>query len=158
MENENFLINWTFPELQAPERSKSWYVWASLISLVLLFIAVMTGNFLFGLLIILIAIVLFAHHHKDIEEIEFGITDEGLQIDDKFFDFRDLKHFWIIYEPPVVKNLYFEFKSSTRPRITIPLRDINPVKVRKILLEYMEEDLSRETEPLSESLGRRLKI
>ena len=82
MEKDNFLINWTFPELETPERSKSWYVWATLISIVLLFVAVMTGNFLFGLLIILMAIVLFAHHHKDMEELEFGITDEGLQIDD----------------------------------------------------------------------------
>ncbi|MFH1457005.1 MAG: hypothetical protein ABIF17_02725 [Patescibacteria group bacterium] len=158
MQQEDILINWSFPELEKPERSRSWYVWATLIALLLLVFAVFSQNFLFGLIIILVAVVLFAYHHKEIEEVEFAILDNGISVGEKFFNFSDLKHFWIIYEPPYVKNLYFEFKNSIRPRLTIPFLDINPVKVRKILLEFLQEDLSRETEPLSESIGKRLKL
>ena len=158
MQQENFLINWSFPELEKPERSKRWYIWTTLIGLLLLVFAVVSQNFLFGLIIILVAIILFAYHHKEIENVEFAILDDGIIVGEKFFRFSEIKNFWIIYEPPYVKNLYFEFKSSIKPRLTIPLNDINPVKVREILLEFLEEDISKETEPLSESIGKRLKL
>ena len=56
------------------------------------------------------------------------------------------------------KNLYLEFKNSLRPRLTIPLEDINPVNARKILKNYLDEDLEKDTEPTSEALGRKLRL
>jgi hypothetical protein len=35
---------------------------------------------------------------------------------------------------------------------------MNPIKVREILLDYLEEDLDQENEPLSDGLGRMLKL
>ena len=47
------------------------------------------------------------------------------------------KSFFIIYQPPEVKSLYFEFKALTKPRLVIPLKDQNPVEIRKTLLEHL---------------------
>ncbi|KKU49315.1 MAG: hypothetical protein UX68_C0001G0063, partial [Parcubacteria group bacterium GW2011_GWA2_46_9] len=71
---------------------------------------------------------------------------------------KDLKSFWIIYEPPEVKMLYFDFKNAWRPRLPIPLQDENPIEVRRLLLKYLEEDLSRESEPTSDALSRLLRL
>lgn len=159
MPQENFLISWTFPEFTLPERSRTWYMGAILIALVLLFYAIVTSNFLFGLIVILTAVVLVTRQAKEVEEVFFGLNEDGVQVGEKFFEFKEIKIFWIIYEPPQVKNLYFETDSLWRPRLTIPLQDANPVKVRRLLLDHMvKEDLKKENEPLSEALGRRLKL
>jgi len=159
-ENKNdSLISWSFPEIVLPQRSRAWYIWAMLIGVAILLYSVFTANFLFGLIVILVAIVLISYHHKDIAEVDFAVTEDGVLVGDKFYVFKDFKHFYIIYEPERnVKNLYFELKSSLRPRLTIPLQDVNPIKVRNILLEYLDEDTSQEVEPLSESIAKRFKL
>ncbi|MCH7492666.1 hypothetical protein IID19_03715, partial [Patescibacteria group bacterium] len=62
------------------------------------------------------------------------------------------------YEPPEVKNLYFDFKTGIRPSISISLESQNPVNIRKKLLEYLEEDTEKENESFSDGLSRMLKL
>jgi len=62
------------------------------------------------------------------------------------------------YEPDEAKTLFFEFKNRVRPRLSIPLENKNPLKIRAILLKYLPEDVERENEPLSEQLSRLLKL
>ena len=155
---KEILISWEFPEYTVPKRKKSWYVWAILSFTLLLLYAVLTANFLFGLIIIMTTIILFLYHHKEPLNVRFVITPDGISIDDKNYSFKELKKFWLIYEPPEVKNLYFEFKSSFKPMLVIPLLDQNPIKVRKILKGYLEEDLEKESESTIEALARVLKI
>jgi hypothetical protein len=40
----------------------------------------------------------------------------------------------------------------------IPLENQNPLDIRKLLTEYLEEDLDKEDEPISEGLSRWLKL
>ena len=93
------------------------------------------------------------------EKVKISITDEGVGVGKKFYDYDDLKDFSIIYKPKYgVKNLYFEFKFWIRPRLTIPLQDMNPLIIRDILLKYLTEDLERTDQPLSEALGKLFKL
>ena len=52
-----------------------------------------------------------------------------------------------------IKNLYFEFKSVVRQRLSIPLEGENPLPIRENLLKYLPEDLERTNRPLSEELA-----
>jgi len=158
MTQQPMLISWSFPEFVVPERSRNWYIVAILIGVLFLLYAVLTANFLFGLIIIISALIMFLQAHKEAAQVEFAILENGVVVGDKFFDFKSLKNFYLIYEPPRIKNLYLEFDSWWRPRLTIPLEDINPVKVRQILLKFLSEDLTKQTEPLSEALNKKLKI
>lgn len=158
MNQPPLLISWSFPEFSVPERSKTWYLLAFLIGGALLLYSILTANFLFGLIIILAAVIMFVQQHKEAGQVNFGVAEDGVLVGDKFFDYQSIKHFWLVYEPSRIKNLYIEFNSVLRPRLTIPLEDINPIKVRKILLEHITEDLSKENEPTSEALGRILKM
>ena len=91
-------------------------------------------------------------------QLMVSIFEDGIQAGENFYAYRDLKSFWIIYEPPEVKTLYFDFKSAWRPRLPVPLAEENPVEVRRFLLKYLEEDLSRESEPTSDALSRLLRL
>ena len=152
------LVEWSFPEYTNPDRKKGWYVWAIIIFVLLLLYAVLSANFLFGLIIIITAIILFIYHYKESLEVSFSIAPQGIIINNRTYSFKDFKKFWLVYEPPAVKNLYFQPKSSLKPTMIIPLQNENPVKIRKILKEYLEEDLEKEGEGTVEALERVLKI
>jgi len=102
-------------------------------------------------------LIIFLHSTKKPDKVSLAITEDGLEVGNNFYLYKEIKKFWIIYEPPDVKNLYFDFK-GLRPTLIIPLENKNPVQIRKILLDYLDEDLEKEDESLSEYLGRKLKI
>ena len=149
---------WNFPEFTKYERSKAWYFWMTFLVVLLLAYSVITINFLFAVIIIIAAITYLLIYRHDPEYVTFSIREDGLEDDERFFPFEAIKSFYIIYQPPEVKTLFFEFKSLIKPRLAIPLENQNPVEIRKILLKYLEEDLEKEDEPFSEGLGRMFKL
>ncbi len=152
------LLSWEFPEFEQHQKTKSWYIWALIISGVLLIWAIATANFLFALIIIMVAAIVAISTVKKPAPMDFKIFEDGIFIGEKYYDYKKLKSFWLVYNPPEVKKLYLEFKTSIRPEISIPLKDTNPLKVRKILLEYLDEDLTKEDESTSDQIQRLLKL
>jgi len=149
---------WSFPEYVKAKRSKNWYFFTTIIVLALLTYAILTTNFLFALIIILGVTILIISGKREPKEVDFKITEDGLEVDKDFYPYKDIKHFWIVYEPPEVKTLFIVFRNMLKPRLSIPLEDQDPVKIRKILLQYIEENLEKEDEPISDYLKRTLKL
>jgi hypothetical protein len=152
------LIKWHFPEFEQPERTLSWYIILFIIFGALLTYSVLTLNFLFAIIVVMIVVILFLHQRKDPLELEIKIMEAGIEIGDKFYAYKDLDKFFIIYEPPEISNLYIEFKSNLKPDLSIPLKDQNPVKVRDILMDFLLEDIDKEEEPTADFLTRWLKF
>lgn len=151
------LLSWKFPEFNQYQRNKGWYIMAAMFILLLIIYAVFSGNLLFALVIIMIVLVVLMMQ-RNAKELNFTIYEDGIMIGEQFFDYKEIEKFYIIYEPPEIKSLFFEFKSLLHPRVPINLMNQNPVKVREILLQYLEEDLDRENEPLSDQIARMLKL
>ncbi len=156
-EHGKVLAEWKFPETIKYSRSRGWYIGAGICGVALLVYAVATKNFLFGLIIILFALTLFITQRKP-ADVGFKITEDGILIGSRFYPYKEIKNFFIIYEPPEVKSLYFNFKNIFNPHLPIPLEKQDPVKVRKILLEYLPEDLTKEDEPFSDQISRMFKL
>lgn len=153
------LLGWEVPEYEQPPKSRTWYLAAGLAGLAGLIYALFTSNFLFALIIIIAAVILILTEGQEPQRVAISLTDEGLILGKRFYDYDEFKNFSIVYKPKQdVKNLYFEFHNFFRHRITIPLEDVNPVKVRDILADYLPEDTERTDPPLSEQLSRMLKI
>lgn len=152
------LAEWEFSEFTKYERGKAWYFWMILLVVLIMVYSVITVNFLLAVIVIIGAITLTLIHQREPAQISIKITEDGLETSDRFFPFSEIKNFYLIYQPPVVKSLFFEFKSLTKPRLNVPLVEQNPVSVRETLLKYLSEDLAKESEPLSESLSRFLKL
>ncbi len=91
--------------------------------------------------------------------VDFEIGPEGIKIGQKFYDYDELKNFTVLYKPrESVKSLYFEFKNSMHPRLAIPLRRMEALTVRNLLVKYLDENLDRTEIPLSEQLTKLLKL
>ncbi len=153
------VIAWEVPEYETHERSRNWYVGAIAVAALLLVFAALTKNFLFAGIIIIAALVIILTDGKEPAKVRVSLTDEGVEVGRKFFDYDEIKDFSIVYKPKQgVKNLYFEFKTVVKPRLSIPLFDRDPLVIREKLLKYLQEDLERTDQPLSEGLAKLFKI
>ncbi|MFA6171167.1 MAG: hypothetical protein WCW77_05425 [Patescibacteria group bacterium] len=153
------LSSWTVPEYDKHVRERAWYIIAGIIGALFLVYSFWTMNFLFALIVITASIIIILNDGRDPDLVRVNVTDEGVIVGRKFYDYDDIKNFSIVYKPKFeVKNLYFEFKSPIKHRLSIPLMDMNPLPIRDILLKYLPEDLDRLHPPASEGLARFFKL
>ncbi|MDD2354410.1 MAG: hypothetical protein PHH52_02305 [Patescibacteria group bacterium] len=170
-DNNSLYIKWQVPEYRIPDRSKTWYRAAFVLVIALLFTCFFTlenwrpvflgyqSNFLFAFIIILSSIIMIMTENKPPQIIDVKIGPEGVEIGEKFYDYDRFRHFSVIYKPKQsIKNLYIEFKNPITPRLSLPLRSLDPLSVRNFLLKYLDEDLERTEPPLSEQLTSKLKL
>lgn len=152
------LLRWTVDEFERYERGPVWYAAMIALALGLLLYSVVTQNFLFAVIILMFGVIIGLSSLREPQKLPFAITSRGIGIGGRFFSFKEFGSFWILYEPPHVKNIYLEFKHAIRPHMVIPLYEENPLAVREMLLQYLSEDAGQEDEPLSDVLGRVLKL
>jgi len=152
------LAAWEVDEHERYQRSRVWYLTSVLVAVALLFYSYIDNNPLFAIIIILSAIVFIISEYRGPDRILFQITEDGLVLGQTLYQYADIHHFFILYNPPELKMLYFDPKNVARPLIGVPLEDQNPSDLRKLLLPYLKEDLDREAEPTSDYFGRLLKF
>lgn len=153
------ITSWKVKEYEKHERSMTWYLVAGLIVILILVFCFLTSNYLFAIIIILASIIVITNDGQEPQKVDVILTNEGIIIGKKFYDYDVFKNFAIVYKPNQgVKNLYFEFKNSFKQRLSINLEDRNPLSIRKILLKYVDEDLERTDQPLSEILAKIFKL
>jgi len=150
-------FSWSFSEFPQHSRSRRWYLGAAVLIVLMLIFSVVSRNILFTNIVILTALLLILFHRSN-NVITFKITEDGILVNDRFFEYESLKNFFIIYQPPTVKTLYFEPKSFFNPRIPISLENQNPVQVREVLMRFLPEDIEREHEPVSDQIARLFKL
>jgi len=152
------LFGWEINEYEQHERDKRWYILMGVLSFFLLLYAVLTANYLFALVLVLFGVILFLQDMKEPVRLPFAITETGIILGNRYYSFSELQNFWIIYDPPMVKNLYFSTNNVLKHRLSVPLMDSDPIPIRDYLLEFLEENLEEEEEPLSEKLARNFKL
>ncbi|MBI4262130.1 hypothetical protein HY624_01235 [Candidatus Uhrbacteria bacterium] len=152
------MIQWTVPEFPQYVRGQWWYVWVGVCTLVLLSYAVYTANFLFALIIFMGALIVFLHSTKTPSPLSVALDGRGLTIGDRQYPYRDLRSFWIVYDPPDVQAIHILFRSSVKPRLSLQLMDQNPVVIREFLRQFVEENLKEDDEPLTDTLSRFLRL
>jgi len=158
MSKENKTLTWEFIEYEEHQRGRLWWLVLMTVSAALLIFALLTANYLFALIIIMVvAIILFRHYHEP-EMLSCELHTGGVRVGSQEYDWSEIKNFWLVYEPPTVKSLFIVFKSALKQPMTVPLSDQNPLEVREFLGKYLEEDLEKETEPTSEALSRLLRL
>ena len=151
-------VEWEVNEYPAHQRSKLWYIIAAVLGVALIVYAVATANFLFAVIILMIGVITLLSSFVPPDRVPVVITNTGVVVSDMYYDFQAIKDFSIAYDPPHVKNLYFEFHSPWQPLLTVPLEDIDPNEVRELLLPYCLENLQRVEENLTDVLRRLYKL
>ncbi|MDO8499844.1 MAG: hypothetical protein Q7S66_04255 [bacterium] len=148
------VYQWDVKEYEQHIRNRRWYVWMGVAAALLILYAIFTANYLFALLLVLFILILALGEMREPLSVPFAITETGIIIGDKYYRFTELVNFWIYYNPPEVKSLYFGFNNLVKHRLQIPLYDYDPRPVREYLSKFLEEDLEQEEEPLSDRIGR----
>ena len=151
------LLSWEVSDHHGHDRTTGWYVAAGIIALGMLIYAIVTRNFLFAFIIIMFGIIIVTHNTRPATNYQFIIAERGIALGKRFYLWKDIERFWIIYEPPAVKTLYFDFE-GLRPRLPVPLENTDPNRVRKALLNMLAEDTARMEEPLADWFARILKL
>lgn len=155
---EKELMTWEFPSHERPNRTPVWYVAAAILVVLLLIYAVVTSNFLFAVIVVIVAVLLTFNAYDQPQLIRFSITEKGILLGDRGYDFDEMKSFWVIYNPPTVKTLYLSFRSALRPDLPVRLLDQNPILIRALLLRFLPEDTTKENENLTDVLNRTFKL
>lgn len=150
--------SWDFPEFIQVKRSQTWYLVVSVIMVLLVVYAVYSANFLFAVILVLSAFILIYQHFQAPRKVPAIIGEDGIIIDRAFYPYKELKGFYIIYEPPQIKFLYLEFRNKLQKNLAIPLEEQNPLEIRKALLKYLKENLTIDEEDFNETFSRLLKI
>ncbi len=148
---------WDFTEFDRHVRTKTWYLAAGAAALALIAYSVFTSNLLFALIILLVAFIVIVRDYVEPNTLTFVIYEDGIAVGSKFISYKELANFYIIYEPPRVKRLYFKPKGLGQT-ISIPLDDQNPIEIREVLLRYVKEDLDTEYEHPNDSWGSLLRL
>ncbi len=150
----DILHQWTILQYDKHNRGTGWYILMLSLGLFLVLYGVISGNFLFALIVILFAIIIFLQSHQEPPQIPFLITDMGVVVGGRFYEYSEFDEFYIIYKPPHVKTLFLTTKSVLQPMLRIPLLDVNPIEVKHSLREFLPEDFEKEDEPLSDKAAR----
>ncbi len=151
-------FSWSVVEYPHHERGFWWYLVATLVGGALIVYALVTGNIMFAFIVVIFALILFILSRVPPRSLLVVIDDTGITVGSHKYLWKELKSFWIIYEPPALKNLYLEFGAGFRSRLTLGLEDGDPVAIREFLMQYIPEESDKTDEPMSDWLGRILKI
>ncbi|NBS41785.1 hypothetical protein EBS80_03945 [bacterium] len=152
------LVSWEIDEYPRAIRSRKWYMIAGLIGVTLIVYAVATANFLFAVIVLMIGVITLISDFKQPDRVTVSLTTTGLVIGDAYYDFRAIRDFSIVYEPPEVKLLYVTFRQMWQPMLAVPLEETDPNTVRNEMLPFCLENLDRTSETLTEVLRRVYKL
>jgi len=132
-------IEWSAPEYVFYEKSSDWFWILGVITLAVFISAIFLKALLFAILVLLAGFSLALFAARRPEMINFSAGPRGVQVGDRIYDYENLKSFWIEYNPPVRKELILESKKTFMPHIAILLEDVEPDKLRNLLIRFLPE-------------------
>ncbi len=157
MAAQDILYEFTFPEYEREERGTWWYVIAGFIVALLVIYAIVTGNYLFALVIVLISGVLALRDFRAPTSVVFQIGEDALYVNNERIPYSDVSAFWIVFEPPLFKNLHVKF-ATFRAALRVPLLDVDPVELRTFFRTKVKEDMEKRTESAIDIFAKILKL
>lgn len=146
------LISWNAPEHIHTEKNNDWYWAVGIITITAVALAFIFKDIIFGIFIIVAAFALVVHASKKPKIIHCEINDRGIVIDNILYPFLSLESFWIDAHEKPTKVLIKSYKTFM-PYITVHIDEVDPEKIRDILLDYIAE--TEHIEPLSQKIFER---
>ncbi len=149
---------WETSAWESHERGTRWYIGMSVVAVVFVVYGIVTSNFLFAFFILIAAFVLVLAGHEAPHTMLVQIGPNGIVVDGKLHEYKNIHKFAIVYHPPETKLLYLYKNDVMRPRVRIPLEDQDPLAIRDYLAYHLDENLHLQEEHFSDILARILKL
>jgi hypothetical protein len=133
-------IRWGGHEYSYSEKSVDWYWAVGIVALSGAVAAILLGNFLFGILILIGAFTLSLFAARKPNTVTFEINRRGILIDKKLFPYNTLDSFWI-HEDTHHATLLVRSQKAMMPLIMIPLSEpVDAEIVHLSLSRFLEEE------------------
>ncbi len=132
------LISWDAPEHYHTTKTNDWYWSVGIVTLALAAVAFIFGNIITGIFVVVAAVALVIHAAHPARLLSIEINDRGIAIEGRLYTFVSLESFWIPHDqhPP---KLLIKSRRLLMPLICIYIHEIEPEKVRQIMLRYIAE-------------------
>jgi hypothetical protein len=150
-------FSWVAPEYVMHDRGWIWKI--SMVSVVAL-VAILSLYFQawsFALVVVVFAAVYALVHLQHPRNVEIKISEVGIKVGYKKYNFTKIRAFWFVYEPPYVETLNLRVEGNFTGEITIQLAGMDPAPIRDFLLNKIPE-MEGKTESFSDVLIRLFKI
>ncbi|PIQ66548.1 MAG: hypothetical protein COV96_00870 [Candidatus Zambryskibacteria bacterium CG11_big_fil_rev_8_21_14_0_20_42_18] len=140
MPRPKFLIEWDAHEYEHRERSPDWFWAVGIISVSVAVAAVIFGNIIFGILVIIAAFTLSLFAQRPPSTLHVVVDERGVTRGRVHYPFQTLKSFWIDMEHPH-KKIILRSEKMFMPLIIVPLGDETDVeKLHESLSLFLSEE------------------
>ncbi len=147
MEPEYRAVSWDAPEHHHVEKGNDWYLALGIVVIAAVVTAVLLGNVLFALLLLVAGITTAIAASKPPRVIPFAITVRGVRVGEELFPYSTLKSYHIEEEDYRGPQLLVETNRKMIALLIIPLPADYIDEVEDILKERLPEKFLQE--PLS---------
>jgi hypothetical protein len=138
------ILRWSGYEHEFAERGSDWFWALGIVAVCIAIVAVLLHDVLFALLIVLAAVVIGMLANVPPEITEFEVSERGVRVGPNLHRYDEILAFWVEDEhegPPILLIDTVKFMS---PNIVIPIEDVDPRELRKLLQEHSTEVPMRE--------------
>ncbi len=132
------LISWNAPEHFHVEKRPDWYWAVGIITLAISAVAIILGNVITGIFVLVAAVALVIHASHPPRDVYHEINDRGIIVNDKLYPFLSLESFWIPHDE-VPARLILKSRKLMMPYIIIFIDEHDPEDIREIMLRYIAE-------------------
>lgn len=135
-------ISWSALEYFHQDKSSDWFWGLGIVATTAAVLAIVLGNTLFALVIVLFAFTASMQAHRKPREIDFQVTPRGVVVDHVLYPYSNLESFWITdlhvksADPKILlrsKKLFMHF-------IHLPISDDDVDDVHNYLLQHLKEE------------------
>lgn len=136
------LLAWEGREYDHDPKSADWYWSLGIIAVAVAIAAILFGNYLFALLVIIAAASLALHAAKEPPLHRFQLTEQGLMIGEELHPFERMMSFSVLEDlegelPPVIS---IKTESWLSPHLVIPLDGVDADTVYAYFLRHVDEE------------------
>lgn len=142
-------MRWETFEYHHTEKTVDWFWAVGIIAVSIAATAIIFGNLLLGILILVATTTLCLYAARKPEIITVEINDKGVVIHNLFHPYASLDSFWV-EEMDHRPKVLIKSKKILMPYIILALEDNNPDEVREYLLNFLKEE--EHHEPLLQKL------
>lgn len=134
------LISWDAPEFDYNASSALTLFFMGALLFLGGIAAVFFRSYLFAFFLMIAGGVVISYAYRVPRTVRFAVTSRGIVIGRRLYEFGNLKSFWIAYDPPYSKELVIASKKTVMPLVRAPLGDLDPMRLREVLLRFLKEE------------------
>lgn len=154
-----FIFTWEAHDYHPHERGWIWLIVFCLVLFGSAIWALWNRDWIMAFTFFFMGGLYFFAHRNGHETHHINIYDKYLQVDKRFYPWKDFSGYWFVYEErQQVAVINFQLNKKTDQRISLQMGHLNPVELREILDLINISELEDKQEGLVDLWVRALKL